>query len=224
ADVAVFLDADVAPPPGTVEAFVRALSHTEAVAAVAPIHHLDPPDDLYGAYVRRGTRGLGATEGGTSVPWRYFVTAACAVTLEALREAGGFDERIRYGEDLALAVRLDAAYGSNALRSIATPVPMRDTSTLDRALADVQQFGRELRRLAREHPNALRVAGLPRWFPRAARWYPRPLGRIAASVGRRLGAHLPEPMQASVARWMLGEALIQSFAASRSTHTVSNAG
>lgn len=210
-DVIVFFDSDVAPPPDTVEAFLAALSSSGVVASVAQIRHVDPPEGLYGAYVRQSDRGVGTTRTGEVVPWRYFVTAASAVERSAFEQVGGFDPDVQYGEDLALAIRLADTFGNKALRAAGVTVPMRDTSTLERALGDVAQFGRDLHGLASRFPSSFDIAGLPSWLPSASRFYPGRLARSISSFLGHVGGHLPDRIQARIARLLLADALLQGF-------------
>lgn len=215
AETVCFFDADVAPPPDAAVRLHRAAWSPGAVASVASIRHLDPPDDPYGAYLRLAERGLGPRTHGAVVPWRYLVTAACAVRQGALDRAGGFDETIDYGEDLALAAAL-AGQAPGGLRAAGTEVPMRGTSTLEEALANIASFGDGVRRSGCRRADLLAVAGLGRVANPT-----HPLVRLGRSTLVARGVRgllpvLPPRGQALGVRYLLAHAMLQSLHASPS--------
>ena len=210
----VFVDADVRPPADLAERFLDALAAPGAVATVARLRMagLDPTDP-YHRYLRRHRRGVPDAAAGTPVPWKYFVTTACAVRRDALERAGGFDEDVAYGEDLALACELAAGAPQGLVASGATAC-MTDAGTLDEALAKVAEFGSGLPRLAERCPNVYRLAGLgrlvrPPLLLRAASW--RPL----SAVVRRLLPGVPPSVQVRAVRYLLGHALLNAHADAR---------
>ena len=209
-DVLVFLDADVAPSPDTAARFAETLRRG-AVATVARLVPQEPlAPDPYGEYLRRARRGVPReARPGDVLPWRLFVTAACALRAESLRSAGGFDESIPYGEDLALAARLsssapDGLYASGASAHIS------DTSTLARALANVAAFGAALPAMEHRTPGLLRLAGLdravgPGWRGEIGR------SRVLGALVRRFAPRLPAPMQPLAVRYLLGHTLLRAY-------------
>lgn len=205
----VFLDADVSPDPDLAERFARTLARG-ATATVARLAATDYAADPYGEYLRRARRGVPETAvPGDVLPWRFFVTAACAVRDEALRDAGGFDETITYGEDLALACRL-AADSPDGLHASGGVARIADTSTLGRALANIAAFGSALPAIERACPDVLRLAGLdravgPGW--RAALGRSRPLAALVSC----LAAHVPRPFQPAAVRYLLGHTLLRAY-------------
>ena len=207
-DVLVFLDADVAPEPDTATRFAEVLRRG-AVATVARLVPAGPlAADPYGEYLRRARRGVPLGAAG-ALPWRLFVTAACALRAETLRAAGGFDESVAYGEDLALAARL-ARDAPDGLRASGATAQISDTCTLARALANVAAFGAALPALETRTPGLLRIAGLdralsPGW--RAAVGRSRPL----AALVRHLAPRLPAPMQPLAVRYLLGHTLLRAY-------------
>ncbi|WP_250286836.1 mycofactocin biosynthesis glycosyltransferase MftF, partial [Frankia sp. CiP1_Cm_nod2] len=107
-ELVAFLDADVRPGPGWLEPL---LAHFDApdVAAVAPRVTSLPGRSLLARYERaRSPLDLG----GAAAPVRpasrvsYVPSAALVVRAAALRELRGFDERMRFGEDVDLVWRL----------------------------------------------------------------------------------------------------------------------
>lgn len=108
AEVVLFLDAGVTIAPddarGLLDAFVD-----PAVVAAAPRVRSEPVEHLVGRYdLARSPLDLGTVESlvgpGRQVP--YVPTACLAVRASAVRDVGGFDPGLRYGEDVDLVWRL----------------------------------------------------------------------------------------------------------------------
>ena len=209
-DVLVFLDADVAPEAGTAARFADTLRRgaVATVARLVPDEPLAP--DPYGEYLRRARRGVPLhAQPGDVLSWRLFVTAACALRAEALRAAGGFDESVAYGEDLALAARLSRV-APDGLRASGAAAHISDTSTLARALANVAAFGAALPAMETRTPGLLRLAGLdravgPGWHGAVGR------SRVLGALVRRLAPRLPAPMQPLAVRYLLGHTLLRAY-------------
>ncbi|MGP4015057.1 mycofactocin biosynthesis glycosyltransferase MftF [Saccharopolyspora sp. 5N708] len=103
-----FLDADTVPEPGWLEPVLR---HFEdpAVAAVAPRVRSTPGDTALARYESTQSPLDMGTEPGLVRPGgriSYVPTAALVVRVAALRELDGFDEDLRFGEDVDLIWRL----------------------------------------------------------------------------------------------------------------------
>ncbi|HEX9950880.1 MAG TPA: glycosyltransferase family A protein [Rubricoccaceae bacterium] len=208
-DVLVFLDADVAPAPDLAERFAAALAGgaTATVARLVPAEPLAA--DPYGEYLRRARRGVPPeAQPGDVLPWRLFVTAACAVSRSAFEAAGGFDERIVYGEDLALACRLAARAPAGLVASGAVAT-ISDTSTLERALANTAAFGRGLPAMGERCPGLVRLAGLERVLAPGLR-HALAASPTLGAVVRRLATIVPRPLQPVAVRYLLGHTLVRA--------------
>ena len=204
----LFLDADVSPHPGYLRAHMDGLTEPGTVATVGRVvlGDLDPADS-YHAYLassRRGPRAAGPTE------WRFFITCVAAVKRDAFDAAGGFDEAVTYGEDLALACALArrAPYG---LRSVPGAVgTIYDLGTLDDAMRDVARFGRDLWHIAARCPDVYRLARLDMLVPtnlggrfllRLARW------QAPVAVAEWVVRHVPPTRSTLLVRYLLGHTL-----------------
>ena len=208
-DTLVFLDADVAPSPDLAERFATAL----AGGAAATVARLEPAEpvaaDPYGEYLRRARRGVPpGAQPGDVLPWRLFVTAACAVSRSAFEPAGGFDEQVVYGEDLALACRL-ATRAADGLRASGAVASISDTSTLARALANMDAFGRGLPALNERCPGLIRLAGLERVLAPGLR-HALAASPALGAVVRRLAPVVPRRLQPVAVRYLLGHTLVRA--------------
>jgi mycofactocin system glycosyltransferase len=110
-DLIAFVDADIEPPAGWLAGLLPHFADP-AVGAVAPRVRSRPgaatPPRLAAYEDRRSALDLGAREAavrpGSPVP--YVPTAALVVRRQAISDAAGFDEQLRYGEDVDLVWRL----------------------------------------------------------------------------------------------------------------------
>lgn len=181
-DFVVFVDAGVITTPGWLELL---LSHfaDPALGAVAPR-----------VLARRGTRtprGLSLYERRRSAldmgsdpaivrpasKVAYVPSAAIAVRTEALRQLGGFDEALRFGEDVDLVWRLSKA-GWRVRYEPAAAVTHPDRETTRAWLRQRYDYGRSAAPLACRHGSAA--------APLAASWWS--LGFWALLSGGRLRA------------------------------------
>lgn len=213
-DVLVFLDGDVRPPPDLAERFADALGAPGAIATVATFafHGLGSTDP-YHLYLQRQPRGVRDAAPGTPVPWKHFVTAACAVRRDAFALVGGFDERVLYGEDLAFGCAL-AVGAPRGLVASGVTAEMTDAGTLVTALAKVAAFGRLLPLIAEGLPNIYQIAGLdavvrPTAASRVAAWAP-----LARAVRWAL-PYLPAAGRVRAVRYLLGHTLLDAYADAR---------
>lgn len=212
-DALAFLDADVVPDVDLLHGLSRALRDgVAAVAALVP-GDLDPAEP-YHAYLASARRGPRFAPPGP-LSWRYFVTAAAAVRRDAFEAAGGFDEAVRYGEDLALGCALARRHPHGLRYAPEAHATLLDNGTLEVAMRKARLFGHELSVIAKKCPNVLQVAGLGRL--RAAGPRGATLRRLAASpyLGRLLlrAAHRgPHRMRPRVVRYLLAHALASGYA------------
>lgn len=209
-DTLLFLDVDVRPPPDLAVRFEAALAPRAAIATVARIAFDGLGDDPYHDYLRRRRRGVSDRPAGAPVPWKHFVTAACALTRDAFESAGRFNESVGYGEDVALACALAARHPDGLVAAGAT-VRMTDVEMLDGALAKVAAFGRSLHTVAERCPDVYRLAGLdPLLSPSVAL---RAVGSpTAARLVRRSLAWLPVSARVMAVRYLLGQSLLHAHA------------
>ncbi|WP_412063177.1 glycosyltransferase family 2 protein [Rubrivirga sp. IMCC45206] len=208
--VIVFLDADVEPAVGSARALAAAASLPEAVAAVARIEPVaTDPSDPYQDYAVHARRGPSPDlSEGQPLDWRFFLAGASAVRRPALLRAGRFPEDIAYGEDQALACELSLVHPSG-LRLAGTSVRLHDLGDLDRAVQNVEAYGRAL--------PALR-ARCPAVTPRVSR------GVLA--VARRAGpisAGLRSVIAKGLVPVALRRQLIRYLLASHALHAASHA-
>ena len=163
-ELVAFLDSDCVPAHGWLQALA---GHFEdpVVGAVAP--RVRPLPDTRPSMVQRflaarspldmGRREAGVEPGGLV---SYVPAAALLVRRSAL--ADGFDEGLRYGEDVDLIWRLrDAGWRVRYDPSVA--VAHKEPDALRHALARRFRYGTSAAPLARRHPGRLAPAVLPLW-------------------------------------------------------------
>jgi mycofactocin system glycosyltransferase len=137
---------------------------------LARYEHASSPLDLgpEPARIRAGTRVS------------YVPAAAIVCRVDALREVGGFDESLRFGEDVDLVWRLDLA-GWRCRYEPVCEVRHRPRSTWGGWVRQRIGYGSSTASLARRHPGALAPIRMSGWSIGA--WLLAALGRpIAGSL------------------------------------------
>lgn len=158
-DIFALLDADACPRSGYVEAHRRALSDERAVASVGRVVPADLDDtDPYAAYLRSHPRGPSTRNGTTS--WKHFIAGVACVRASTIREWGGFNLAISYGEDAELACRLSTTYPDGLHVAADAIVDLYGTEPLSGVLEKARQFGAALPSLLETCPEALTRLGL----------------------------------------------------------------
>jgi mycofactocin system glycosyltransferase len=173
-ELAAFLDSDCVAPAEWVAQLARHFADP-AVAAVAP---------RIVSVRRSGTRyldscstlDLGSAEARVHPGGRvgYVPTAALVVRRAALVAVGGFDEDLRYGEDVDLVWRLDAA-GWRVRYDPSVEVAHDEPRTWRERLSRRYRYGTSAAALSRRHSG---------WLHHL-RARPLPLVAVAATVARR---------------------------------------
>lgn len=225
-DVLLFLDADMRPEPD----FVRrhaALHRDPAVIGVVsrPVLEGLDPTDPYHRYLR-SRRGAATVGPGRPLPFKYFIIGYTSVKARAVREVGGFDERLSYGEDLDLAYRLAQRYPTGLRYSDEPVVHHYDHGALETRLGKLREFGRDnLPLLLAKHPGLAREANVdfvdsphitPSLAGRLKRWMLQP--SVAAFLQRAL-PYTPSGLGDLLLRYLMAAAIADAFrSASRTLH------
>lgn len=182
-----FVDADVDLTPGWLDRLVP-LFDDDRVALVAPRVRSRPgPGRLAGYERRHGPLDLGARpariRAGTRVS--YVPAAAIVCRTDAVRSVGGFDERLRFGEDVDLVWRLDAA-GHRCRYEPTVVVAHHPRPTWTAWAGQRVDYGSSAAPLARRHPRALAPLRAGRWS--LAVWALAVAGRPRAALVVALGS------------------------------------
>jgi len=177
-ELIVFIDADCVPDPGTLEAMLR---HFEdpALGAVAPRIReggTQATGLLHRYEVARSPLDLGREPGPVRPDARvsYIPTATMAVRREAFEAVGGFDESLRFGEDVDFVWRLDAA-GWNVRYEATVTARHRPRRVLLDVVSRRWAYGTSAGPLARRHPEALAAVRASPWT--LAAWLAMVAGR-----------------------------------------------
>ena len=181
-DLVAFVDADVEPDPGWLDP-VLAQFADPAVAAVAPrIRSRSGRSRLHRYEQDRSSLDLGDRPAPVRPMSRvsYVPSAALVVRREALRALGGFDERMRFGEDVDLVWRLLDA-GWSVRYEPQSQVRHDPRPGVRRWLRQRFEYGTAAAPLAKRHPGRLSCARLSRWS--ALAWGLVAGGRPVAALG-----------------------------------------
>lgn len=166
-----FVDTDV---DVDVDVLLQLLGHLDdpAVALVAPRITADDGTDVLGRFERRHSPlDMGSTPARIAATTRvsYVPAAVLVCRTEALREMGGFDPSLRYGEDVDLVWRLAQA-GHRCRYEPRCTARHRTRASLRAWLTQRYRYGTSAAPLAERHPGALAPMRMSPWS--AATWLP----------------------------------------------------
>lgn len=156
------MDADVVPGPGALGTMLAHFAD-EVVAAVAPRVRASPGPDAIAAYeADNSPLDMGTSPAivhpGSRIS--YVPSAALAVRTTALQVAGGFDESLRFGEDVDLVWKLVDA-GSLVRFEPAAIVEHRNRSSLGAFARQRFAYGSSAAELASRHGDKVSPLQLP---------------------------------------------------------------
>ncbi|MET9491228.1 mycofactocin biosynthesis glycosyltransferase MftF [Nocardia sp. NPDC006630] len=156
-----FLDSDVLPDPGWLDHLLP-LFDDPAVAAVAPRVRSLATGPVGPYEMLRSALDMGAEPASVRPDGRvrYVPGAALIVRADALEVVGGFDETLRYGEDVDLVWRLVTAGYSVRYQPLST-VRHEPRDSFRAFLRQRFGYGTSAAALARRHPNLLHATRLP---------------------------------------------------------------
>ncbi|GAA5121077.1 mycofactocin biosynthesis glycosyltransferase MftF [Haloechinothrix salitolerans] len=163
-DLVAFLDADTLPEPGWLDRTLGLFDDPD-VAAVAPrVRGLPGASPIARYEADHSALDLGPHPATVRPMSRvsYVPTAALIIRRTALAAFGGFDERLRYGEDVDLIWRLIAAGHTIRYQPEAT-VWHQPRPTLRAWLRQRHDYGTSAAPLATRHPGLLACARASRW-------------------------------------------------------------
>jgi mycofactocin system glycosyltransferase len=193
-----FVDADCRPEPGWLDP-VLAHFADDRVAAVAPrVASPEAGGSVLARYEAvRSPLDLGPTEARVRARTRvsYVPGAALVARADVLLASGGFDEELRYGEDVDLVWRLDE-HGLRVRYEPASLVDHDPRPTWRGWLAQRVSYGRSAGALSRRHPGAVAPVAVSGWS--AAVWVLASAGHpiAGATVGAATAGALATKLQA----------------------------
>lgn len=186
-----FVDADVGLPDGWLDPLLAHFVDAR-VALVAPRVRTTGSADAIARYERdHSPLDLGPEpariRGGTRVS--YVPAAALVCRVDAVRDVGAFDEHLRFGEDVDLVWRLDAA-GWRCRYEPASEVHHAPRGSWSAWLRQRVGYGSSTAPLAKRHPGALAPIRMSGWSVGA--WVLTALGRpvLGTAVGAGSAAAL----------------------------------
>ena len=205
AAVVAFVDSDCRASASSLRALARHLADPAvgvAAPRVLPATRDASPARTHGAS-RRGPLDMG-NEPATVRPGArvsYVPSTAVVVRRRALEEVGGFDESLRYGEDVDLCWRLHAA-GWAVRYDPRVAVRHVEPESWTAELARRFRYGTSAGPLARRHPGALRGPSLQGLVAPVTLWRARADGSsVPADVARRVVRTAPVSTAAGLVRW-----------------------
>jgi mycofactocin system glycosyltransferase len=189
----LFMDADASLDPGELELLVTHFDD-ERVGAVAP-RILPPPVGAghEGTLARyeavRSPLDMGdaraLVRAGTRVS--YVPSAVLLCRVDALRDVAGFDESLRYGEDVDLVWRLaDAGWACRYEPSAIARHAIR--TSLQGWLLQRYRYGTAAAALERRHPGALAPVRVNRWS--LGGWSAAAIGHPIVGLGLGMGSSI----------------------------------
>ena len=184
-----FLDVDVVPGPGWLEPLlahfndpmVAAVAPRVAARAAATATGEDRGDGLTRFEQDRSPLDLGPAEARVSPRTRvaYVPTTALVARREAIEAVGGFDEDLRFGEDVDLIWRLvEAGHVVRYEPSVVVTHPTRPGVAA--WLRQRFDYGRSAAPLSQRHPEALAPVSVSAWS--AAAWGLAAVGHPGAGM------------------------------------------
>ncbi|MEU6128077.1 mycofactocin biosynthesis glycosyltransferase MftF [Saccharopolyspora sp. NPDC047091] len=196
-DLVAFVDADALPEQGWLAPLLRQFADP-AVQAAAPRVRSGSGSGAIARYeADRGGLDLGAAPAGVRPMSRvsYVPAAALVVRRAALAELGGFDEALRFGEDVDLVWRL-VGTGAVVRYVPGSVVRHRPRAGLRSWLRQRYDYGTSAAPLARRHPGRLSCARLSAWS--AVSWAALVAGRplLAGALAAGSAAVLPRKLRA----------------------------
>jgi mycofactocin system glycosyltransferase len=156
-ELIAFVDADVVVEPGWRRGLADLLVADPALALVGPRVRSAPGGSLLARYERRASPldlGPAPSRVGHRHRISYLPAAALLARRDALLELGGFDESMRFGEDVDLVWRLIAS-GRGARYVPSREVLHRPRPTACAIAAQRAGYGRSAPDLARRHGSAV---------------------------------------------------------------------
>ena len=195
-ELVAFLDSDAEPEPGWLQEALRHFADP-AVAAVAPRIRSVPADSALGRFEQsRSSLDMGPQPAPVRPMSRvsYVPSAALVVRREALELVGGFDEELRFGEDVDLVWRLIGS-GRAVRYEPSSVVRHRPRADLRTWLRQRYEYGTSAAPLSRRHPGLLSCARMSAWS--AATWALLAAGRprLACALGVVSAALLPRKLR-----------------------------
>ncbi|MGW0892882.1 mycofactocin biosynthesis glycosyltransferase MftF [Saccharopolyspora sp. NPDC002578] len=196
-ELVAFLDADALPEPGWLDPLLRHFADP-AVRAVAPRVRGARTGGRIAAYeADRCGLDLGTTAAAVRPMSRvsYVPSAALVVRRDSLDDVGGFDEALRFGEDVDLVWRL-LADGGSVRYAPESVVRHRARPRLRAWLRQRFDYGGSAAPLSRRHPGSLSCARLSAWS--AASWTALAAGRpvLSAALAVAGASALPRKLRA----------------------------
>lgn len=189
ADLIAFVDANVVPQPGWLDALLPHFADP-AVAAVAPRVRARPGGsgivDRYEA--ARSPLDLGPAPGRVATGGRigYVPTTTLLVRREVVEQVGGFDEDLRYGEDVDLVWRIVDA-GWDVRYEPAAVVTHRNRGSWPGLIRQRYRYGTSAADLDRRHPRRVPPVAVNSWS--LAAWLATAFGgRRGLAAGLVVGA------------------------------------
>ena len=178
-EVLAFLDSDCLAEPGWLEGLLPEMADPEVAAVGGRILAASERSWLERYEAVRSPLDLGGTRAaaGPGRPVPYLVTANLLVRRADFEAAGGFDERLRWGEDVELCWRLHRA-GRRLVYQPAGQVRHRHRGGVRAFTATRASYARSEAALLARHPEG------ERWLAFSAGTAVAALGGLAALLGR----------------------------------------
>jgi mycofactocin system glycosyltransferase len=182
-----FVDADIRAPVGWLEPLLAHLADPRVVAVAPRVRNAAGHGILARYDQDRGPLDMGAGPALVRPRSRvgYVPSAALVVRTAKARALGGFDEQLRFGEDVDFVWRLGETGGAVRYEP-AAEVTHRPRSSISEWLRQRIDYGSSAAELNRRHPGAVAPLVVSPWS--AAVWAAIALGHPVLGVGMAAGS------------------------------------
>ncbi len=217
-NILAFMDADVAPAPGYLNALIGAMNGSNAVACVARLEMAEADfSKPYHRYLTSSKRGPQKHDPAKPLPWKHLLLGLSAVNSDVVHETGVLNESLTYGEDLEFAYRISQRHPHGLRYARGATAQLYNIGDLSTALSKMIEFGRDnLPAMVADYPELARWTGVDVVHSLARKSARRVAAGLLLKPGLAQRVHgilprLPPGLSDYAVRYLLGFTLATSY-------------